>query len=115
LSEAHAALSLAETFGDFNIAEALWEGERALELNPDSAVARYAYAMALCAHGRSDEASEHASEGCAIDPLMAPINYCYGLTLYYQRRWNDAEAQLRHTVEISPQFHLAHAMRGITL
>jgi tetratricopeptide (TPR) repeat protein len=115
LSEAHAALSLAETFGEFNLAEALWQGERALELNPDSAVARYAYAMALCANGRPDEANEHASEGCAIDPLMAPINYCYGLTLYYQRRWNEAEAQLRRTLEISPQFHLARAMRGIAL
>ncbi len=115
LSEAHAALSLAEAFCDFNLAEALWQGERALELNPDSAVARYAYAMALCANGRLDEAVEQAREGCAVDPLMAPVNYCYGLLLYYQRRWNEAEAQLHRTLEISPQFHLARAMLGITL
>ncbi len=115
LSEAHAALSLAEVFCDFNLAEALWHGERALELNPESAVARYAYAQTLAACGRIDEATEQAREGCAIDPLMAPINYCYGLLLYYQRRWDEADAQLQRTLEIYPDFLMAGAVRGIVL
>ncbi len=115
LSEAHAALSLTEVFCDFNLAEALWQGERALELNPDSAIARYAYAQTLSACGRLDEAIEHAREGCTIDPLMAPMNYCYGLLLYYQRRWDEAEAQLQRTLEIHPNFLMARAVRGIVL
>ena len=115
LSEAHAALSLTEVLCDFNLAEALWRGERALELNPDSAIARYAYAQTLSACGRLDEAIEQAREGCAIDPLMAPINYCYGLLLYYQRRWDEAEAQLQRTLEIHPNFSMAQAVRGIAL
>ena len=115
LSEAHAALSLAEAFCDYNLAEALWQGERALELNPDSAIARYAYAQTLSACGRLDEALEQATEGCAIDPLMAPINYCYGLILYYQHRWDEADAQLQRTLEIAPNFLTAQAVRGIVL
>jgi tetratricopeptide (TPR) repeat protein len=115
LSEAHAALSLTEVFSEFNLAEALWQGEKALELNPDSAIARYAYAQTLSACGRLDEAIEHAREGCAIDPLMAPINYCYGLLLYYQRRWDEALAQLQRTLEIHPNFVMARAVRGIVL
>jgi serine/threonine protein kinase/tetratricopeptide (TPR) repeat protein len=115
LSEAHAALCLTEVFGDFNLAEALWQGERALELNPDSAIARYSCAQALAACGRLDEAIEQAREGCAIDPLMAPINYCYGLLLYYQRRWDEADAQLQHTLEIHPDFLMAGAVRGIVV
>jgi non-specific serine/threonine protein kinase len=115
LSEAHAALCLTEVFCDFNLAEALWQGERALELNPDSAIARYAYAQALSACGRLDDAIEQAREGCTIDPLMAPINYCYGLLLYYQRRWDEAEAQLQRTLEIRPDFSMARAVRGIAL
>jgi serine/threonine protein kinase/tetratricopeptide (TPR) repeat protein len=115
LSEAHAALSLTEVFSDFNLAEALWQGQRALELNPDSAIARYAYAQTLSACGRLDEAVEHAMEGCAIDPLMSPINYCYGLLLYYQRRWDDAEAQLQRTLGIYPNFLMARVVRGIVL
>jgi eukaryotic-like serine/threonine-protein kinase len=115
LSEAHAALSLTEVFCDFNLAEALWQGERALHLNPDSAIARYAYAQTLSACGRLDEAIEQAREGCAIDPLMAPMNYCYGLLLYYQGRWDEAEAQLQRTLEIHPNFLMARAVRGIVL
>jgi non-specific serine/threonine protein kinase len=115
LSEAHAALSLAEVFCDFNVAEALWQAEKALELNPDSAIARYACAQALAAGGRLDEALEHAKEGCAIDPMMAPINYCYGLILYYQHRWDEAEAQLQHTLEIAPNFLTAQAVRATVL
>jgi serine/threonine protein kinase/tetratricopeptide (TPR) repeat protein len=115
LSEAHAALCLTEVFSDFNLAEALWQGERALELNPDSAIARYACAQTLAACGRLDEAIEQAREGCAIDPLMAPINYCYGLLLYYQRRWDEADAQLQRTLEIHPDFVMAGAVRGIVV
>jgi eukaryotic-like serine/threonine-protein kinase len=115
LSEAHAALSLTEVFCDFNLAEALWQAERALELNPDSAIARFSCAQTLSACGRLDEAIEQAREGCSVDPLMAPINYCYGLHLYYQRRWNEAAAQLQHTLELHPNFSIARAMRGIVL
>ena len=46
---------------------------------------------------------------------MAPINYCYGLLLYYQRRWDEAEAQLQRTLEIDPNFLMARAVRGIVL
>jgi TolB-like protein len=115
LSEAHAALSLAELFCDFNLAEAMWQAERALELNFESAIARYAYAMTLAACNRLEEAAEHAREGCAIDPLMAPINYCYGLVLYYQCRWDEADAQLQRTLDINPNFHLARAVHGLVL
>jgi len=115
LTEAHAALSLTGVFCDLNFDEALWHGERALQLNPDSAIARYAYAMTLSACDRLEEAAEHAREGCAVDPLMAPINYCYGLILYYQRRWDEAETQLQRTLEINTNFQMARAVRGIVL
>jgi tetratricopeptide (TPR) repeat protein len=115
LSEAHAALSMAELFCDFNLAESLWQAERAVEFNPESAIARYSYAMVLAACNRLDEAVEQAREGCAIDPLMAPINYCYGLLLYFQGRWDDADAQLQRTLDINPAFHTARAVHGLVL
>lgn len=114
-SEAHAALAVTETLLDFNLGEALFEADRALALNPNSAIARYAVAQTLAACGRLDEAVEHAREGCDIDPLMAPINYLYGLTLYYQGRWNEAAAQFHRTLEINPGFSMARAMLGIVL
>jgi tetratricopeptide (TPR) repeat protein len=115
LPEAHAALSITDALSDFNLSNALIEADRALVLNPESAITRYAVAQALCASGRLDEAAEHARDGCAIDPLMAPINYLYGLVLYYQRQWDDAAEQLQGTLEINPGFSMARAMRGIAL
>ena len=115
LPEAHAAFSITDALSDFNLSNALIEADRALVLNPDSAITRYAVAQALCASGRVDEAAEHARDGCAIDPLMAPINYFYGLVLYYQRQWDDAAEQLQRTLEINPGFSMARAMRGIAL
>jgi len=115
LSEAHAALGFTLMFGDFNLPEALHEGKRALELNPNSGITRYAYAQVLACCGRLEEAIAQAREGCEIDPLMAPINYCYGLVLNYDHQWAEAETQFRRTLEINPNFMMAQAMRAIVL
>jgi len=114
-SEAHAALSITNTLYDFNLSDALLAADRALVLNPDSAITRYAAAQALSACGRLDEALVHARDGCDIDPLMAPINYFYGLVLYYQCRWDEARSQLQRTLEINPGFLMARAILGIVL
>ena len=114
-SEAHAALSITETFCDFNLAEGLFEADRALVLNPDSAIAHYAAAQTLAACGRLDEAVQHAREGCEIDPQMTPVNYVYGLVLYYAGRWDAAAVQLERTLEIYPRFLMARAMLGVIL
>ncbi|HSY12168.1 MAG TPA: protein kinase [Verrucomicrobiae bacterium] len=115
LSEAHAALSLTELFLDLNLPRALWEAEQAMELNPHSAIARYAYAQSLAACERLDEAEEHAKAGCEIDPLMAPINFCYGQVLYFQQRWDEAQQQLQRTLELNPNFLMAGATRTMAL
>ncbi len=115
LGEAHAALAMTLMFCDYDLKEAAHEGRRAVELNPDSGIVRYVYAQTLSACGALDEALEQAREGCEIDPLMAPISYGYGLVLYYQRRWAEAEAQLLHTLSIDPDFLMAYALRGIVL
>jgi len=69
----------------------------------------------MACSGHVTESVESAREGCELDPLMGPINYCYGLLLYYSRRWTEAEAQLRRTLEINPSFQLAQGMLGIVL
>ena len=115
LAEAHAALSMTLMFGDFNVPEALREAKKAVELNPGSAITRYAYAQSLASAGHLKEAIAQAAEGCEIDPLMAPINYCYGLVLNYDHRWAEAEIQFRRTLEINPNFLMGQAMRSIVL
>jgi TolB-like protein/Tfp pilus assembly protein PilF len=115
LSEAHAALALTLAFSEFKLADALPEGKRALELNPNSGVTRYVYAQVLASCGRLQEAIVQAREGCDIDPLMVPINYCYGLLLNYDHRWSEAEVQFRRTLDINPDFLMGQAMIAIVL
>jgi serine/threonine protein kinase/tetratricopeptide (TPR) repeat protein len=114
-SEAHAALSLTELHCDLNFPKALWEAERAVDLNPHSAIARYSYAQTLAACGRLDEALEHAKFGCEFDPLMTPINYCCGRVFYYQQNWDAADWQLQRTLELNPNFQMAGATRALAL
>ena len=115
LSEAHAAFAITHAFCDWNLGDAIREGQRALELNPNSGITRYACCQPLAAAGRLPEAVELARVGCDLEPLMTPINYSYGLMLYYQHRWEEAELQLRRTLDIDPHFGMAQAMRGVIL
>ncbi len=46
---------------------------------------------------------------------MTPVNYAYGLMLYYQNRWREAEVQLRRTLDINQDFAIAQAVLGIVL
>jgi len=115
IAESHAALSLADTFCNFDLPKGLWEAERAMDMNPHSALARYAYAQTLAAGERLDEAAEQAKGGCEIDPLMAPINFCHGQILYYQRQWEEAAEQLLRTLELNPNFLKAGITRAMAL
>lgn len=114
LSEAHAALALCNQM-DFHLGDALREGQRAVELNPSSGMARYAYGFALASCGRLQEAEECLREGAEAEPLLSPVNYGYGLVLYYLGKWKEAEQQLRRTLEIAPGFTFAHAVLAYAL
>jgi non-specific serine/threonine protein kinase len=115
LSEAHAALAITHAFCDLDLRNSVVEGKRAFELNPSSGIARYALSQPLASAGHLEEAVEMTREGCDLDPLMTPINYSYGLLMYYQHRWDEAEVQIRRTLDIDPNFAVARAVRGIVL
>jgi serine/threonine protein kinase/tetratricopeptide (TPR) repeat protein len=114
LSEAHAALGFTAVL-DFGLAEGLREGKRAIELNPKLGMGYYVHAQAWACLGHVAEAVEIIRQGYEADPLVAPINYNYGLLLYYAHRWDEAELQMRRTLEINPNFAMAQGMRGIVL
>ena len=114
LSEAHAALGFTAMM-DFNLAEGLREGRRAVELNPNLGMGYYVEAQSLACLGHVEKGVERIRAGYEVDPLMAPVNYNYGLLLYYAHRWTDAELQMRRTLEINPNFAMAQAMRGVVL
>ena len=115
LGEAHTALATTYMHADFDVASGLREAQRAVELDPRSGISRYTLAMALASSGRMEEAIALAKEAAERDPLLLPTNYSYGLILTYERRWNDAEIQFRHVLEIDPHFGAGQALRAVVL
>ncbi len=107
LAEAHASLALVKP-GDWDLAGALHEFARAIELNPNYAVARQWYAEHLMCVGRETEALEEIRRALELDPLSLPINTSYGLLLYQARKYDEAIVQLHKTMHMEKNFYVAH-------
>jgi serine/threonine protein kinase/tetratricopeptide (TPR) repeat protein len=110
LSEAHASLARNKIGFDWDWSGARTEFERALELNPNYAMARYWYSYYYLAMGRLDDAEREVRRALELDPLSVNINAEVGRTLLYQRRWDAAIEQERKTLELDPTFGLAHEL-----
>src|SRR4029079_15528954 len=100
LAEAHTSLALALWFYDFDSSQAIREFERAIELNPNYAIAHQQYGNnTLSALGRFDDAILEGKRAVELDPLSLVINSDLGANYYYAHRYDEAIAQLRKTLE----------------
>ena len=90
LAEAHASLAYRTTHHDWDWPTAEAQFRRAIELNPNYAVAHHWYSHFLTALGRTEE-SLSASQRCLeLDPLDLVINY--HMAWHYHRAKQYAEA-----------------------
>jgi adenylate cyclase len=48
-----------------------------------------------------------------LDPASAPAAHCYGQTLYFLRRYEEAEAQFRRALALDASFPRAHTGLGL--
>jgi DNA-binding winged helix-turn-helix (wHTH) protein/TolB-like protein/Tfp pilus assembly protein PilF len=109
LADAHASLAFNYKFcteWDWEGAEA--EFKRALEINPNYATAHHWYAYYLAAMGRSEDAINEIKRARELDPLSIIINTDVGEILYYARRYDEAIAVYRISLEMDPNFGVAH-------
>lgn len=115
LAEAHLALGKVY-FWKIDLAAALREYQRAIELKPNDAGAHHWYGNdALAALGRFDEAVAEVKRAVELDPLSVVINADLGTTFYYAHRFDDSARQLRKTLDIDPTSFYAHFNLGIAL
>ena len=99
LAEAHTTLALAIWLYDFDSAQAIREFQRAIELNPNYAIAHQQYGNnTLAALGRFDDAIGEGKRAVELDPLSLVINTDLGSDYYYARRYDEAIAQLHKTL-----------------
>jgi len=116
LAEARTSLAIAIWLYDFDSSQANREFQRAIELNPNYAIAHQQYGnITLSALGRFDDAIAEGKRAVELDPLSLVINTDLGSNYCYARRYDEAIAQLRKTLEMDAGFYIAHIVLGQAL
>ncbi len=111
LAEARTSLAIAIWLYDFDSSQANREFQRAIELNPNYAIAHQQYGnITLSALGRFDDAIAEGKRAVELDPLSLVINTDLGSNYCYARRYDEAIAQLRKTLEMDAGFYIAHVV-----
>jgi TolB-like protein/DNA-binding winged helix-turn-helix (wHTH) protein/Tfp pilus assembly protein PilF len=111
IAEAHASLALIKADLEWDFASAEKEFKRAIELNPNYAMAHSWYSCFLTARERFDEASTEMKRAEEVDPVTAIIGTNVGWALYMSHKPDLAREAYRRTVELDPNFSGAH--RGL--
>jgi len=90
LPAAHAALAGAKLHYDWDFAGAEQEYKRALELNPNDADIRHAYAHYLMAMGRMDESAAESKRAVELDPVDDGLIDCLCWHRYAARKYESS-------------------------
>jgi DNA-binding winged helix-turn-helix (wHTH) protein/TolB-like protein/Flp pilus assembly protein TadD len=107
LAEAHAALGLITFWYDWDFGEAENQFKRAVELDPNSADTRQAYATLLTYTGRHAEALAEIKRARELDPLNLRIGALEGVMLINTGRPEEALVRLQKTLELEPNYWFA--------
>jgi len=113
LAEAHEALAHVLMLYDWNWKEAEAGFKKAIALNPNYASAHQRYAILLAAVGRIHEAIPEIDKAHQIDPLSLIINVDVGLMPLFQQKPEQALEQFKRTLELDPNFAVAHYAMGL--
>jgi tetratricopeptide (TPR) repeat protein len=98
---------------DWNWPAAEAEFRRAVTVDSAYPTGHQWYGDFLWGRGRLDEALQQMQQAQRLDPLSLVIGTEVGQTYYLQRRFADAEAHLRETLALDPNY--AHALYIIGL
>jgi len=112
LADAHATLGFVDLFYDLDGVAAESEFRRALQSNPNYAIAHTWYGVDLAAMGRYKEAMAEAKRAEAVDPLSLTVSTDIGLIAYLAGRNDEAIEFIKKAIEIDPNFARAHFRLG---
>ncbi len=120
LAEAHISTALVKELYDWDWKGAEQEFQRAIELNPKSAVAYHWYGEFLAKMGRSDEAAQKLQHAQQLDSLSPMINATLGWFYFVTHQYERATDQLKKTLDMDPNFaparrtlEVVYAQRGM--
>lgn len=115
LGAPHATLGYVHLYYEWRWEPAEEEFRRAIALDPAYSTAHQWYGNFLTAMGRFPEAMQQMREAQERDPLSLIANAALCWTRYYAREYGEAVAQCRRTLELNPDFELAHLWGGQAL
>lgn len=115
LSEAHTSLAFALEMSAWDWGDAESEYRRALDLNPGYATAHHWYGYHLMTVGRNDEGIAELKRAESLDPLSLIISAGVADALYIAHDVDEATRQLQKTLEMDPNFAMAHYQMGQVL
>jgi TolB-like protein/Tfp pilus assembly protein PilF len=114
LAEAHAAYG-GLLCTEYKFAEARPHLERAIELDPNYAIAHEVLGLEVLMNlGEANRGLAELRRAQALDPLSLIVNTLLGIAYYRLHDYDRAEAQLRKTLELDPNFHLARELLAQT-
>jgi serine/threonine-protein kinase len=111
-AEAHRVLALCQWQFEFDWLRAEQTYRRALELDPNSALATYWYGAFLGVIGRQIEGLEVLRRAEELDPLSLAVMATQGWLQYFARRFDDSLPYYRRALDMNPRWMMAHWFLG---
>ncbi len=108
LAEARIVLGVVEFWFEWDWRGGEAELKKAIAISPNNADAHRFYSVLLTVLGRYDEALSEMETARQLDPLSLVSNALKGQSLFYAGRDAEAVDQLNKTLEIEPNFWIAH-------
>jgi TolB-like protein/tetratricopeptide (TPR) repeat protein/class 3 adenylate cyclase len=112
IAEAHSALSFGLIWYDWDWTGAEKEAKRAVALDPNSAMAHFAYAHVLSDQGHHQEAIAEIAHARELDPVFLLVRSLEGMILHHAGRNDEALARLQKVLELDPNFWVTHLFLG---
>jgi tetratricopeptide (TPR) repeat protein len=112
LAEPHVALGDVLNFHEWDWAGSEREFKRAIELNPNSALAHGEYAWCLMDMARQDESIREAKRAVELDPFSELAILALSSMSYYGRQYDQALEHSRKWLEMFPNSLAAYGWLG---
>ena len=114
-ADAHRVLAFIHWQFQFDWMKAIAEYERALQLDPNSAITNYFFGIFLGVIGFFRKAEVFLRKAAEKDPLSLLIPSVQGWVLFFERRFEEALPHFHRVLAIDSNYHVAHWFLGETL
>ena len=107
-AEAHASMAEIMMHYSYDWGTAVRELERALQINPNYAIAHVWRSSCYAILGQMEEAIVEARRAQELDPFAVVVMNEVAKDLYYARKYDDAVKQFVRSIELEPDSALLH-------